>query len=201
MLPGEGAARGGGGGRGTNNRRMRAGRGSGAPPAPRGWGINRQMLQGEGAAPGGGRGGEAQKIGGCGPGGGFPGSPEQQRRGLGSGRTMRSARRKGIERSGSTSGPRRSAARAPEDRVRCAGGDARSNAAAGWAGRGKTGSANCEPRGGSAAGEAGSPERRRRARSTSRRRRRRRRRSRSLNGRRSSSRDLRAPVGRISFLG
>jgi len=64
------------------------------------------------------------------------------------------------------------------------------------AGRGKTGSANCERRGGSAVGEAGSPERRRRARSTSGRRRRRRRRSRPLNRRRSASR---APVGRISF--
>jgi hypothetical protein len=49
----------------------------------------------------------------------------------------------------------------------------------------------CERRGGTAVGEAGSPERRRRARSTSgrrRRRRRRRRRSRLLNGRRSAAR-------------
>ena len=55
---------------------------------------------------------EIERIGGCGRGGGCPGSPEQQRRGLGSGRTMRSARRRGIERSGSTStsGPRGSAA-------------------------------------------------------------------------------------------
>jgi hypothetical protein len=56
--------------------------------------------------------GEAQKIGGCWLVGGCPGSPEQQRRGQGSGRTKRSARWKGSERSGSTSGPRRSAARA-----------------------------------------------------------------------------------------
>jgi hypothetical protein len=55
---------------------------------------------------------EIERIGGCGRGGGCPGSPEQQRRGLGSGRTMRSARRRGIERSGSTSGPRRSVASA-----------------------------------------------------------------------------------------
>ena len=57
----------------------------------------------------------AEKIGGCGRRGGCPGSPEQQRRGLGSVRTMRSARWKEIERSGSTSGPRRSA---PESAAR-----------------------------------------------------------------------------------
>ena len=56
---------------------------------------------------------EIERIGGCGRVGGCPGSPEQrQRRGLGSGWTMRSARRRGIERSDSTSmsGPRGSAA-------------------------------------------------------------------------------------------
>ena len=53
---------------------------------------------------------------------------------------------------------------------------------------GKTGSANCERRGGTAVGEAGSPERRRRARWTSGRRRRRKKRSLSLNQRRSAAR-------------
>ena len=80
-----------------------------APRQPRAGGGGR----GRGVVGGAKRHKEIERIGGCGRGGGCPGSPEQrQRRGLGSGRTMRSARRRGIERSDSTSmsGPRGSAA-------------------------------------------------------------------------------------------
>ena len=75
---------------------------SGAPPTSRGRGVVGGAKRHK----------EIERIGGCGRGGGCPGSPEQQRRGLGSGRTMRSARRRRIERSDSTSmsGPRGSAA-------------------------------------------------------------------------------------------
>jgi hypothetical protein len=99
---------------------------SGAPPAPHG--EKSADAAGGGRRPEGGEGAERHKKSADAGGEGFgrparparagknrqmlPGSPEQERRGLCSGRTMRSAHRKGIERSGSTSGPRRSAARA-----------------------------------------------------------------------------------------